>query len=163
MIRPAQLADAAGIAHVHVHSWKETYVGMVAQSYLDSLSVEQRTERWVKILTANTDTTFVAEEDGRIVGFVYGGKPQMPELGFASELYALYVLKSHQKTGLGKQLFESFYRAMTKAHPSFYLWVIDRNPTARFYARMGGIKGQSKTIEIGGAQVVEDLYSWRLG
>lgn len=161
MIRPATLADAPGIAHVHVHAWRETYGGMVAQEYLDSLSVEKRTERWVNSLTAGKETIFVAESDGEVVGFVSGGKPQLPELGFDAELYAIYLLKAHQKKGLGKALFQKFHQAMHEQKQfNFYLWVIDRNPAAQFYGRMGGKKGPSKTIAIGGAPVVEDLYAW---
>jgi len=163
MIRPATLADAPGIAAVHVESWRETYVGLVAQDYLDSLSVEKRTERWVNSLSQKEETVFVAEADKKIVGFISGGNPQMPELGFDAELYALYLLKSHQKKGFGMELFESFHRAMTRQkNENFYLWVIDKNPATNFYRRMGGSKGQQKTIAIGGAPVAESLYSWLL-
>ena len=38
-IRCADLADAAGIAAVQVASWRTTYHGIVAQEYIDRLSV----------------------------------------------------------------------------------------------------------------------------
>lgn len=163
MIRPATPADAPGIAYVHLQSWRETYVGMVPQAHLDKLDLGARTERWTRQLTAGAVTTFVCEVDGKIVGFVCGGKPQQLELGFTSELHAMYLLKSHQGKGWGRKLFDRFRESMKTEHYSdLYLWVVRENPTAHFYQKMGGEKRQSKNVEIGGQPVVEDLFLWQL-
>ena len=46
LIRRARAEDAAGIAQVHVASWRSTYPGMVPDSYLIGLSTEAYAERW---------------------------------------------------------------------------------------------------------------------
>ncbi|PJN55835.1 hypothetical protein PAEVO_25570 [Paenibacillus sp. GM2FR] len=41
-IRHANEQDAAGIANVHVNSWKTTYKGIVDDSFLENLSAADR-------------------------------------------------------------------------------------------------------------------------
>jgi len=43
LIRRARADDAAGIAQVHVASWRSTYPGMVPDSYLLGLSTDAYT------------------------------------------------------------------------------------------------------------------------
>ncbi len=52
MIRHARLGDEAGIANVHVKSWKSTYKGLVPDSFLDSLNAEKLSGKssWNQIL-----------------------------------------------------------------------------------------------------------------
>src|SRR5688572_11272938 len=76
VIREAALADAAGIAVVHIDSWRTTYRGIVPQAYLDSLDYDERTVRWNQILSesAATHAVYVAEDrQVGIVGFASGG------------------------------------------------------------------------------------------
>jgi hypothetical protein len=49
-IRRAVADDARGIAQVHVKSWQAAYRGLLPQSYLDALSVEQREAFWVQVI-----------------------------------------------------------------------------------------------------------------
>src|SRR3972149_5139810 len=44
-IRTAVAEDAPGLATVHVRSWQLAYRGLMADEFLDGLSVEER-ERW---------------------------------------------------------------------------------------------------------------------
>jgi hypothetical protein len=37
-LRPATVADAAAISHIHVESWRTTYRGVVPDAFLDALS-----------------------------------------------------------------------------------------------------------------------------
>ena len=49
-VRRATTEDAAGIASVHVHSWLAAYRGLMPDDMLDSLTVEERTESWLRFL-----------------------------------------------------------------------------------------------------------------
>ena len=51
VIRPARAGDAEAIARVRVDSWRETYRGMIPQSYLDAMKLEQSRALWEKVLT----------------------------------------------------------------------------------------------------------------
>ncbi|WP_305807954.1 GNAT family N-acetyltransferase, partial [Staphylococcus epidermidis] len=121
------------------------------------------TERWNRALAAGRETVFVAERGGEIVGFSSGGPPQQPELGYASELYALYLMRSSQGSGIGRQLFERFADSMRqRGHENLYCWVVRGNPTAAFYRHVGGEQREEKAIEIGGRLITEDLFLWQL-
>jgi L-amino acid N-acyltransferase YncA len=163
MIRPARYADAPAIARVHVESWRETYAGLIPQHYLDTLDVATRSERWVRRIADKRSThVFVAECEGRVVGFASGGPPQQPELGFDGELFTLYLLRSHQGRGLGRSLFESVAATLRgEGRREMYCWVLRGNDTEAFYRHLGGERRQSKTVELG-APLVEDLFLWRL-
>lgn len=47
-IRRATLADCPAIAQVQVEGWRTTYRGVVDDDYLESLSVTDRTQKWVE-------------------------------------------------------------------------------------------------------------------
>lgn len=50
-IRQAAYDDYPVLAKVHVESWKTTYRGMIADAYLDQLTVESRLDRWKQLLS----------------------------------------------------------------------------------------------------------------
>lgn len=45
-IRGATVADAEGIAHIHVASWRSTYRGIMPDALLAGLSMERRAANW---------------------------------------------------------------------------------------------------------------------
>lgn len=74
-IRQAAYDDYPVLAKVHVESWKTTYRGMIADAYLDQLTVESRMERWKQLLSREDKDlwTFVSEDEaGRVFGFIQG-------------------------------------------------------------------------------------------
>lgn len=69
MIRRATPADAAGIAAVHVRSWRRDYADIVDPQVLAELDVEERTAKWRGWLAGDETLAWVAQEADRIVGF----------------------------------------------------------------------------------------------
>ena len=161
-IRRATIEDAAGIAAVSIQAWRETYPGIMPQSVLDDLSVEQRAANWQSWLSKPTQC-FVAEDGSRMIGFVDGGAARDPGYDFTSEIYAIYLLQGWQKQGLGRRLVETFLGALEPAKPSsFYIWVAEGNKSARgFYERLGGRSFQEKVTET--YQLKELAYGWPKG
>src|SRR5438309_5691153 len=49
-LREATRADARAIAEIHVAAWRAAYRDLMPQSYLDSLSVEERAPMWEKTI-----------------------------------------------------------------------------------------------------------------
>lgn len=163
-VRPATLEDAPQLSRVHVDAWRETYTGIVPQTYLDGLAYQTRTERWRRILSEPRpdDGNFVAEVDGQVVGFSSGGKERQYDGEFPGELYALYLLKAHQGKGLGRQLFNAVVtHLVSKDYSGMMLWVLRDNPTVKFYEHMGGTKVREQEIELGGEKLPEWGYGWR--
>ena len=166
IIRQARLEDAAGIAHVHASTWQTTYRGIVPDSYLDTIQVEEWRERWVRDLSTLAPNIFVHvaenEENGKIVGFVYGGTTRYPDLPYQGELYAVYILKEYQQRGLGRRLVQALARSLLDAGMSdMLLWVLEANSaTRRFYEALGGCSVKTSIFEIHGTQINECAYAW---
>src|SRR5712692_7462985 len=95
LIRLARIEDAAGIAKVHVDSWRTTYRGMVPEDYLANLSYEAREKNWMRHLEHDGAFIYVAENaSGHIIGFVAGGAPREADPFYKGELYAIYLLQA---------------------------------------------------------------------
>ena len=163
-VRAAVLADAEGIAIVHVDSWKETYSGIVPQDFLNSMSYEHRTEAWRKFFSESHpfEKAFVVENQIRgIVGFAVAGKSREPSFAYEGELRAIYLLKNLHRQGLGKLLFEKCVEAIHGfGFQSMFVWVLRKNPALNFYLRMGAEEFAAKPIEIGGQQLEEVALGW---
>ncbi|MGG3007122.1 N-acetyltransferase family protein [Geobacillus stearothermophilus] len=165
MIRKATWADAPAIASVHVESWKTTYGGIVPDAYLETLTVEEKQTLWEKVLRQSNHSVFVAEENGRVVGFVSGGRNRASDGSAAQydgELYAIYLLKEAQGKGLGRQLVQALVGDLTqKGIHSLAVWVLTDNPSRGFYERLGGEKVAEERVEIGGKALRERCYGWQ--
>jgi GNAT superfamily N-acetyltransferase len=160
-IRKAQLEDAAGIAKVHVDSWRTTYKGIVPDSFLDRLSYEKREQIWRGGIEANG--VYIAEdESGRVVGFASGGAERTGKYeAYIGELYAIYLLEGQQGKGLGRMLFQSVVNDLKeKKLNSMLIWALEENPACRFYEKLGGKKADTAEIEIDGKKLGEVAYGW---
>ena len=164
-IRKAAIEDASAIAAVHVAAWKETYRGIVADEVLDNLSIQRRTEQWINSLSDETHAyhqAFVAEVDGQVVGFSNFGTPQIKDSGFDGELFAIYILKSAHKMGVGRMLVQAVVNGLREmGYSSMMVWVLKDNPARGFYERLGGEYLYEKPIQIGVDQLMEVAYGWR--
>jgi GNAT superfamily N-acetyltransferase len=163
MVRPAVPADAAAIAHVHVETWKSAYSGLLPADFLESLSEVHYTERWRRGIADRSSRVYVAEDESGVVGFASGGRERAGEIGYAGELYAIYVLDRAQRRGTGRELVSAVVgglRAMGLA--DMIVWVLRDNPSARrFYEHLGGVYVRSQPITIGQATLEEVAYAWR--
>lgn len=164
-IRKATLVDAPAIAAVHVTAWREAYRGIISDEFLANLSLQRRTEFWVNSLSDPSHIfhhVFVAESNGQVVGFAGYGNPQEKESGFDGELFAIYILQSAQKRGIGRLLVNQVVEVMRDiGWNSMMVWVLKDNPARGFYERLGGEYLLEKQIEIGGDSLVETAYGWR--
>jgi GNAT superfamily N-acetyltransferase len=159
-IRLAGVRDAAAIAHVHVQSWLTTYKGLVPEKYLASLNEAERTPLWQEWLTRDI-SVFVAEHEGRIVGFAGGGPICEPLAAYDAELYTMYLLEEVQGRGIGKGLLGAVGQALVRKDlTSMLTWVLEQNPAVCFYEKMGAVHLMSKQIEIGGASLSELALGW---
>ena len=95
MIRRATPDDAAGIAAVHVRTWRRDYTDIVDPQVLAGLDVDERTEKWREWLDGGEALAWVAEEGGRVVGFASVRD---------AKLTTLYVDPVAQGAGVGTRL-----------------------------------------------------------
>jgi len=160
-VRQARIKDADSIAFVHVQSWKTTYVGIVPDAYLASLTPESRAEMWKEWLNEGQALTFVAEDATGVFGFASGGKARDTIDGYDAELYAIYVLQQKQRRGVGRSLVRKVAKALRdNGFRSLIVWVLAKNPSVDFYVRLRGSPVADKEIEIGGARLTEIAFGW---
>lgn len=137
LIRLPRADDAEALTDLHLDVWDEAYADLVPAPVLAERRAHRadRVERWRAILADRGDDTLLAEESGRLVGFVSRGPsrdepaPGLPTL----EVYALYVRAEVYGTGVGHRLLRA-----AVGEEAAYLWVLEGNTRAvAFYERQG--------------------------
>jgi ribosomal protein S18 acetylase RimI-like enzyme len=169
IIRQARLQDARAIGRIEVETWRATYAGMLPDRVLLGMSEERQTASWAGFLRHRPGDVWVAAEDrpldgsvaSRLVGFGNCGPQRDRQLGFAGEIYTLYIAPEAQGHGLGRQLLLAlFARLIDCGHRSALVWVVRANPSRFFYERLGGKLVLLKQIPVGGVPVDAIGYGW---
>jgi ribosomal protein S18 acetylase RimI-like enzyme len=101
LIRPARIHEARAVALVHVQADRETYQPIFGVAFRQ-VSLERSLQRWQTALAAG-DVFLVAEDAGRIVGFVHAADAWMS---------ALYILATHRRRGIGARLLVALRAAL---------------------------------------------------
>lgn len=163
-IREAKFGDEAQLAKVHIQAWQEAYAGLVPQNYLDQLPSEQqeRTDMWKSLIANPKRWAWVAEGPKGIVGFVLFGPPRDENRDEHIELGAIYLLASEKSKKIGFSLLSAGFNKMRDlGYKKAYCWVLENNPTIKFYERTGAkFSSQVKQDEIGGEMFNELAYNW---
>ena len=144
-VRLATVEDADELGAVHVASWRETYFPhILSEASFAVATPVARAERWREILeSTGTAKTWVAIQDGRLIGFSGVGDPQDPDRPRPLHLYSLYVLAAAHGTGVGQALIDA---ALGGAPAS--LWVAEDNPRAQaFYRRNGFVPDGTRKVD----------------
>jgi GNAT superfamily N-acetyltransferase len=165
-IREAHFTDAAGIARVHVNTWRSTYAGIVPAKHLAGLSYKRSERNHAKQLKKPWpgSKTFVADagDAGGIVGFAVGGHERDDHPVYKGELFAIYVTAQYQRWGIGRKLvIEVVKHLRTLGLNCMVTWALADNPFAKFYEKIGGTRVDEKIIDIGGKQLKEIAFGWK--
>ncbi|HEX8288721.1 MAG TPA: 3-deoxy-manno-octulosonate cytidylyltransferase [Pyrinomonadaceae bacterium] len=161
--RKATVEDAPEIAKVHVESWRKSFTGIVAEEFLDNLSIEKREIAFREGFSNSNYKMFVAEtEKDGIVGFADFGKARKEVSGYDAELYAIYLLPEFQRKGIGGELLKLCQRQMVAEElTSMYLITLENSPFKSFYEKNGGkIVGEEKHF-IGITEYQTITYGWK--
>ena len=144
-IREAAIGDADVLGAVHIQCWREAYFPhILSAASFEVATPAVRAERWRTILaTPSNVKNWVAEHDGRIIGFAAAGEGRESDLWQLHELYSIYVLAEAHGTGVGQALLDA---ALGEA-PA-YLWVAAENPRAQAFYRRNRFApdGTTKTV-----------------
>ena len=157
-VRRATPDDARSIAGVHVDTWRAAYPGIIPQDVLDALDVAERERRWERIAVGENNALFVADREGRVVGFVNVGP--CGDIHETGELYAIYVHPEAWSSGAGLMLMDAAVSWLSERWPEAVLWVATENPRARrFYERYGWVEDATRIDELlPGVHVPEVRY-----
>lgn len=153
-IRRATKADANGMARVHVESWEAAYTGLIPDAARRQFDLPRRAIQWQRLLDGGAQA-WVATEDELVIGFVEARGPEIP---------VLYLHPGWWRLGIGRSLLITALRAIRMAgHDRAWLWVLqDNEPAKAFYARLGGVPGEVRPVQVGDVILTEMKYSWPL-
>ena len=164
-VRPANVADAGIIAEITVAGWQTAYRHILPLEFLAGLSVTAREvgwRHWIEADAFEETPVWVAQADGRVIGFVSAGTPRDDDVPSpAAEVYALYVHPDVQRHGAGRSLLKAAVdHARARGARELVLWVFERNAAARsFYEAMGWRPdGRRQMLDLGGASAPEVRY-----
>ena len=132
IIRPMEEKDIPEVQYVAKKSWNHTYYGIIPRevqnNFLNSAySHEMLKKRLEQII-------FVAEDKGKIVGFVNLNETNKPN---TYDLTAIYLLPDYQEKGIGTQLIEHSIQEL-EVFEEIFLEVEKSNINAvNFYKKLG--------------------------
>jgi len=161
VIRPTQTADAHSMSRIYVQTWQNTYLGVVPYDYLSTMSVAQHQEAFLNELKSKQVISFVAEDAARVVGFITGGNERKGDRIYSGEIYCLYVLKNHQRRGIGAKLVSALASRLNQSGIySMLVWVLKENPYRHFYEKINGIYIQTHHMDVAGEMLDVKAYGW---
>jgi ribosomal protein S18 acetylase RimI-like enzyme len=164
IVRPATVGDAAGIARVHIESWRLAYRGLLPRSFLDDLSIEARTRFWEHGVAHPLPraVTLVAVRAGQVAGFCSCGPSldaTLPDT--TGEVAAIYVDPAVFRQGIGRALMDTALDHLAaQGFTEAVLWVLRDNAIGRgFYDAYGWRPDGTTRVEtLGGTEVAELRY-----
>ncbi len=163
-MRAARPADAGAIARVHRESWRSTYGGILPLEFVARESGNKSEAQWRRgLVDKRPDSqTWIAESAHEgLIGFASCGEARDPIEGLDAEIYALYVLQSHHRRGVGHELVRACARHFVRQGLfGFYLWVLKANHARFFYEALGGEEIAAKSERLGLHRYPQVAYGW---
>jgi GNAT superfamily N-acetyltransferase len=144
VVRPARTEDADAVADLFLAARD------AAMPYLPKLHPGDDVHAWIAEVVLPQDEVWVAERNGRVLGFA----------ALAGEMLShLYVAPDAQGAGVGRVLLA---KAMERRPAGFRLWVFQRNERARRFYESHGLELVQLTDGAGNEEREPDaLYEWR--
>ena len=161
VIRPTQRNDAHSLSSIYVQTWRDTYLSVIPYGFLFYMSVSRQEESFLAEIDSKRVISFVAEDAGRVVGFITGGHERYRNDIYSGEIYTLYVLKNFQRQGIGGQLVSAL---ATQFHRhgmySMLVRVLKLNPYRWFYIKINGTYLKTERLPFAGEIMDVETYGW---
>ena len=139
--RRGTIGDIDAIDRVFRDAFCDTFAHLYSAENLAAFLAKFSKEAWAEEIADEGYAFYLAEDDGRAVGYVKLGPSALPidPEGPALELRQLYVLREHRGTGIANRLTEwALAEARRRGTKELYLTVYTDNGRARrFYERYG--------------------------
>jgi GNAT superfamily N-acetyltransferase len=136
-VRPARSDEVDDIVACQDACWREAYIGLVPQRYLDEPGLaDRRRERWARRLVGERDVVVATSGDEIVaVGSAGARKDDDVAPDVEVELMSLYVRKQLWRRGIGVRVLDALVGARDA-----YLWVFEDNAGARDFYRARGFR-----------------------
>lgn len=156
MIRPMETKDIIHVQQIARVTWSDTYSGIFPEE-LQSRFIDRSYSQAMLMKRMEKTHFLIAECEGIPVGFA--NFTQVDSDG-DSELTAMYILPTHQKSGYGKQFIQTALAMLTDA-VQLFVFVDGRNMNGRaFYEKQGFklIEVFEETFENHPAETAQYVY-----
>jgi ribosomal protein S18 acetylase RimI-like enzyme len=161
VIRPSQSSDAQTMSRIYVKTWRDTYLSVIPFDYLFGMSASRQEQAFINELGSNQIVSFVAEDAGRVVGFITGGPERNKDDIYNGEVYTLYVLKQFQRRGIGGKLVSALVTRLDQnGIYSMLVRVLKLNPYRRFYQKINGTLIKNERLPFAGEYMDVEAYGW---
>jgi ribosomal protein S18 acetylase RimI-like enzyme len=172
-LRPAAPEDALAVAAVQRAAWRESYATLLPESAFAAFDAARHDAQWrdylQQLAERPKEAVFVAAlgEAREIVGFASCGpqrSQKLKEVGYAGEIWALYLLQKIQRQGAGRALMRVMAQFFAREGLNgVSVWAFRDNPPARrFYEALGGQEtGVESHYDFLGAHLPDVAYGWR--
>lgn len=161
VIRKAVPEDAETIIDINIEVWNTTYKGLIPQEVIDKLQ-SKNPERIIRNQNSiqEKQNTFVAEIDGKIVGYHTFGKTRDKNFEDAGEIYAGYILDNYQGLGLGRKMAVACMKELLeRGYTKLVTKCLDGNTANEFHKSLGGVFVGQSTFEPMGIYIgKENIY-----
>jgi RimJ/RimL family protein N-acetyltransferase len=163
--RRATIADATGIAQVHIDGWQRAYAELVPEEYLRCKSSRGREEFWLEELKleAAERKPWIALDGERVIGFADGGIARDDDLDARTgEVYTLFVTPECWEKGIRSRLVGHVARDL-RDHDfqRAVFWVLEADEVMRAFAEYVGWRpdGHTREEDCAGVTVTELRYA----
>ena len=161
VIRPSQRTDAHAMSRIYVKTWRDTYLSVIPFGYLFGMSESRQEQAFLNELSSRQTISFVAEDAGRVVGFITGGDERNKDDIYRGEIYTLYVLKHFQRRGIGGRLVSALATRLNRnGIYSMLVRVLKLNPYRRFYQKINGTYLKTERLPFAGEVMDVEAYGW---
>ena len=163
VVRPALASDVGRLGRVRTASWQTAYRSILPPAELDRLDAARATRRFRDVVNAGrTQSLLVVHRPGQpAFGYAWGGPQKDRSLGFAGEVYELYLHPAEQGQGGGRQLLSAMlWRLAERTLWPAVIWVLADNPARHFYEACGGRQVLAGTVTVAGKRLPRIGFSW---
>lgn len=161
VIRPSQKTDAHAMSRIYVQTWRDTYLSVIPYGFLFEMSASRQEQAFLSELDSKQIISFVAEDAGRVVGFITGGHERYRNDIYSGEIYTLYVLKSFQRQGIGGKLVAALAEQFNRnGIYSMLVRVLKLNPYRKFYRKINGTYIKTERLPFSGEIMEVETYGW---
>jgi L-amino acid N-acyltransferase YncA len=139
LVRDGKADDAVVLSDIYAEASRTAYQGLIPHATLQAM-IDKRTPQWWQRLMSHDMRLLVLETAGEVHGYTTLGPSRYGDIGYAGEVYEIYMRPSHQGLGLGSELLEGARTTLDTAGLAGHMaWALaDSAQSCAFLAARGG-------------------------